>query len=73
MPTPPERTLSERELEVLELIGEGLAKKEIASQLKISVTTVAYHVQHIYEKLEVPNAPAAVNRAHLLGLFRPDK
>ncbi len=73
MPTPPERTLSERELEVLELIGEGFAKKEIASQLKISVTTVAYHVQHIYQKLEVPNAPAAINRAHRLGLFRPDK
>lgn len=68
---PPEKTLSERELEVLELIGQGLAKKEIASQLNISVTTVAYHVQHIYEKLEVPNAPAAVDRAHRLGLFKP--
>jgi ATP/maltotriose-dependent transcriptional regulator MalT len=48
-------------------------KKEIASQLKISITTVAYHVQHIYEKLEVPNAPAAVNRTHRLGLFKLDK
>ncbi len=35
----------------------------------ISITSVAYHVQHIYEKLEVPNAPAAVDRAHRLGLF----
>ncbi len=72
-PTPPEKTLSEREMEVLELIGQGLAKKEIASELKISVTTVAYHVQHIYEKLEVPNAPAAVDRAHRLGLFKPNR
>ncbi|HAY99753.1 MAG TPA: DNA-binding response regulator [Opitutae bacterium] len=71
-PTPPEKTLSEREMEVLELIGQGLAKKEIAHQLKISVTTVAYHVQHVYEKLEVPNAPAAVDRAHRLGLFKPN-
>ena len=60
-------------MEVLELIGQGLAKKEIASELKISVTTVAYHVQHIYEKLEVPNAPAAVDRAHRLGLFKPNR
>ena len=47
--------------EILELIGQGMAKKEIASHLKISITTVAYHVQHVYEKLEVPNAPAAVD------------
>ena len=67
-----EKSLSERELEILELIGQGLAKKEIAHELKIGVTTVAYHVQHIYEKLSVPNAPAAVDRAHRLGLFQED-
>jgi DNA-binding NarL/FixJ family response regulator len=61
--------LSERELETLKLLGDGLVKKEIATELKISVFTVATHIRHIYEKLEVPNAPAAVNRAHRLGLF----
>ena len=70
--TQPDKALSERELEVLELIGQGMAKKEIASHLKISITTVAYHVQHIYEKLKVPNAAAAVDRAHRLGLFPSD-
>jgi DNA-binding NarL/FixJ family response regulator len=70
---PLEKELSKREMEVLSLLGEGLVKKEIASNLGISVTTVADHVRHIYEKLEVPNAPAAINRAHHLGLFRPDK
>ena len=64
-----EKDLSEREMEVLSLLGEGLVKKEIASELGISITTVADHVRHIYEKLEVQNAPAAVNRAHRLGLF----
>ena len=64
-----EKNLSDREMQVLELLGEGLVKKEIASKLGISITTVADHVRHIYEKLEVQNAPAAVNRAHRLGLF----
>ena len=61
--------LSDRELEILTLLGEGLQKKEIASKLNISTFTVATHARHIYEKLEVPNAPAAINRAHRLGLF----
>jgi DNA-binding NarL/FixJ family response regulator len=69
---PLEKELSKREMEVLSLLGEGLVKKEIASRLGISVTTVADHVRHIYEKLEVPNAPAAINKAHRLGLFSPD-
>ncbi|MDF7823558.1 response regulator transcription factor [Pontiellaceae bacterium B12227] len=64
------KNLSEREMEVLSLLGEGQVKKEIASELGISVTTVADHVRKIYEKLEVQNAPAAINRAHRLGLFR---
>ena len=64
-----EKTLSGRELEILTLLGEGLVKKMIADRLEISVTTVAYHVKHIYEKLNVMNAPAAIDRAHRLGLF----
>lgn len=61
--------LSEREMEVLTLISEGLQKKEVADHLKISPRTVAAHVEKIYEKLDVKNAPAAVNRAHHLGFF----
>lgn len=64
--------LSQREMEVLILISEGLQKREVADRLKISTRTVAAHVEHIFEKLEVQNAPAAVNRAHHLGLFRTD-
>ena len=64
--------LSEREREVLALLAEGLVKKEIAQQLSIGLSTVVTHVSHIYEKLEVPNAPAAINKAHQLGLFSGD-
>ncbi|MDF7800426.1 response regulator transcription factor [Pontiellaceae bacterium B1224] len=61
--------LTPRELEILTLLGEGLVKKEIADQLSISYTTVDTHVAHVYEKLEVRNAPSAINKAHRLGLF----
>lgn len=62
--------LSEREMEVLALLAKGLVKKEIADQLNISFSTVATHVMHIYEKLNEHNAPAAIHKAHILGLFR---
>ena len=65
--------LTARELEILILLGEGLVKKEIADQLNISYTTVDTHVAHIYEKLEVRNAPSAINKAHRLGLFPPEE
>ena len=64
--------LSDREQETLELLGDGLVKKEIASELNISHFTVATHIRHIYEKLEVQNAPSAINKAHRLGLFPPE-
>lgn len=61
--------LTERELEIIQLIGDGLVKKEIARRLDIGYSTVDTHVAHIYEKLKVSNAPSAVNKAHRLGLF----
>jgi len=68
----PETRLSERELDVLKLLAEGLVKKEIADQLDIQYSTVDYYVSRIYEKFEVQNAPAAVHKAHGLGLFRAE-
>ncbi|MGJ8643482.1 MAG: response regulator [Luteolibacter sp.] len=65
----PDISLSNREHEILSLLGDGLAKKEIAKHLDIGVTTVAYHIKNIYEKLEVPNAPAAVSKGHKRGLL----
>jgi len=45
--------LSARELEILALVAEGFANKEIASRLNISNATVRTHLMHIYEKLHV--------------------
>ncbi|WP_372797375.1 response regulator [Pontiella sp.] len=64
--------LTERELQTLTLLSEGLVKKEIADRLNISVTTVATHVGHIYEKFEVQNAPAAITKAFKLGILPAD-
>ncbi|VGO13861.1 Oxygen regulatory protein NreC [Pontiella desulfatans] len=64
-----EVVLTERELDTLTLLSEGLVKKEIADRLNISVTTVATHVAHIYEKFEVQNAPAAIAKAFKLGIL----
>ena len=65
--------LSDREMEILTLVAKGHLKKEIAELLGISVYTVVTHTGHIYQKLNVANAPAAVNKAHTLGLFRNKK
>lgn len=62
--------LSKRELEVLSLIAEGHAQKEIAKKLSLSTYTVTDHLKHIYEKLDVQNAPQAVARAFKTGLFK---
>lgn len=67
-----QHVLSDRELEIIQLLAEGLVKKEIASRLQIGYSTVDTHVAHIYEKLNVANAPSAVSRAHHLGLIPPD-
>lgn len=64
-----EGLLTSRQMEILTLLGEGLLKKEIAERLALSYATVDEHVAHIYERLGVRNAPAAVNKGHILGLF----
>ena len=64
--------LSQRELEILKLLGEGHLKKEIASQLGISITTVATYIRRIYEKLDVQNAPAAISKAYRAGILPHD-
>ncbi len=61
--------LTGRQLEILTLLSGGFLKKEIADRLQISYATVDEHVAHIYERLGVRNAPAAVNQAHQLGIF----
>ena len=62
-------TLTERENEILLMLSEGLVKKEIATQLGIGYSTVDTHVSHIYKKLGVSNAPAAVSKAYQRGIL----
>ena len=61
--------LTERENEILLMLSEGLVKKEIATQLGIGYSTVDTHVSHIYRKLRVSNAPAAVSKAYQSGIL----
>ncbi len=52
--------LSDREMEVFELIGRGLSTKEIADRLKISLKTVEVHRLHIKTKLKIATAPELI-------------
>ena len=55
--------LSDRELEVFRLIGEGHATRQIADELRISIKTVESYQAHIKEKLALRNARELVQRA----------
>jgi len=59
--------LSERELEVLRLLAQGLKYAEIAERLVVSMNTVRFHVKSIYGKLSVDKHVKAVERARELG------
>jgi LuxR family maltose regulon positive regulatory protein len=63
--------LSDRELELLQLIDQGLTFQEIASRLYISVNTVKVHSRNIYGKLGVNNRSQAGAKARALGLLPP--
>ena len=60
--------LTPRELEVLQLLAEGLANRAIAQQLGISEHTVKFHVNAIMKKTGAQSRTAAVMRATRLGL-----
>jgi two-component system, NarL family, response regulator LiaR len=57
--------LSERENEILHSLSTGLAVKEVAAKLYISVHTVTKHLKNIYTKLHVNNRIEAVNRLNM--------
>ncbi|MDD5467578.1 MAG: LuxR C-terminal-related transcriptional regulator [Anaerolineales bacterium] len=61
--------LTERELEVLSLLAEGLKYAEIAERLVVSVNTVRYHIKGIYSKLGVDRLAKALEQARQLGLL----
>jgi len=65
--------LSEREREILALIGAGRSNTEIAQDLFISMATVKTHVRHIFAKLDLRDRAQAVVVARDAGLEIPDR
>jgi NarL family two-component system response regulator LiaR len=61
--------LSKRELEVLQLMAEGLSNHEIASRLFVSLNTVKTHSSKVFEKMEVQRRTQAVDKAKKLSLI----
>lgn len=61
--------LTEREVEVVRLIADGMTTREIATTLSISAKTADHHVQHIYGKLDVSSRPGVALLAMEHGLI----
>ena len=61
--------ISERELEVLQLLEQGLSNQKIADTIFVSANTVKTHLRHLYEKLDVSTRTEAVRKARELRLI----
>jgi LuxR family maltose regulon positive regulatory protein len=62
-------SLSQRELEILQLIAQGLSNREISERLFLALDTVKGHNRRIFDKLQVKSRMEAVTRARELGLL----
>ncbi len=65
--------LTSRELEVLELMAEGLSNGEIAQELTMSKKTVGHHVSAILRKVDAPSRSRAIAAAAKLGISRTER
>ena len=61
--------ISERELEVLVLLADGLSNQEIADRLFVSLNTIKTHVSSIYQKLNAKRRTQAIQKARDLGII----
>ncbi|GAA3934486.1 response regulator transcription factor [Streptomyces gulbargensis] len=66
----PAQALTKRELEVLQLVGEGLSNQQISKALFLSQATVKSHLVHVFAKLGVDSRTAAVAAARARRLIR---
>jgi DNA-binding NarL/FixJ family response regulator len=67
---PEQPLLSARELEVLQLVADGLALPEVAAALYISAKTVKNHLASIYQKLDARDRTQAVMRGVRIGIVK---
>jgi len=70
MRNPDRAGLSAREIEILSLVAQGLANRQIAAQIYLSEATVKTHLVHIFDKLGVDNRTAAVAAGVDRGIIR---
>ena len=63
-------SLTEREIEIVDLLAQGMSNREIADRLIVSVATVKAHLSHIYTKLGVDTRAGAVAKAIDLRIIR---
>ena len=68
IPAPGIDQLTQRELDVLELIAEGLDNQAIARRLVLNPKTVRNHVSNVFAKIHAPDRPGAIVLAHRYGL-----
>ena len=72
-PLPPKQPLidplSQRELQILQLIAQGLSNREIGERLFLALDTVKGHNRKIFDKLQVQSRTEAIVRARELGLL----
>ena len=61
--------LSKRELEVLQLMADGLSNKEIADRLFVSLSTIKTHSNNLFDKMNVERRTQAVDKGKRLGLI----
>ncbi|HEX6889377.1 MAG TPA: response regulator transcription factor [Chryseolinea sp.] len=61
--------LSKRELEVLQLMAEGLSNKEIADRLFVSLSTIKTHSNNLFDKMNVERRTQAIDKAKRLGII----
>lgn len=62
--------LSNRELEVLQLMAEGLSNQEIATRLFVSLNTIKTHSSKLFEKMDVKRRTQAIDKAKRLSIIR---
>ena len=61
--------ISKRELEVLQLMAQGLSNEEIGNRLFVSLNTIKTHSSRIFEKMDVQRRTQAIEKAKRLGLI----